>query len=424
MRRCNRSFNILRIFASIWKWVQQNTAPNTFAIVIGDENMPCLEGFKEKHGLDLLHEEFVKRKLFDTAVKHGYSYIVIPVIEKATSFSEEVVGRSPWPEWNEKGCFFFDLQNYRGTYDQGEKERVLLIPEGTISVTRWLGDQINSGNVDYPLKLFYSVKCYRNELLDSLSETKFREFEQFGTEILGSSNVQSDTEIIYMIYKFLEDLGVKKECIRIRLNDVAIFTTLIQECGISFEDQTILKELLDYLAEAKAGKHAETADVTRSEIRTVIGKYTLDDIMKKRWDMIIEGGYDQIDDFYRCFDEKYHHYYRQLIDIKSSFAKLGVKIKTDLCVIRSHEYYTGISFEVDVITKGQLYFEIAGGGRYNRLVQHFVLNKNVESIPCTGFAFGLERLITMLRDMGTFIGNKEITSTFHFSEDRSQLIIQ
>lgn len=385
--------------------------------------MPCLEGFKEKIGLDLLHEEYVKRTLFDTAINHGYSYMVIPVIEKATSFAEEVVGRSPWPEWNEKGCFFFDLQNYKGTYDQGETERVLLIPEGTISVTRWLGDQINSGNIKYPLKIFYSVKCYRNELLDTLSKTKFREFEQFGIEILGSSNIQSDAEIIYMIYKFLEGLGVRKDCIRFRLNDVAIFTLLIQECKISFEDQIVLKELLDFLAEAKAGKHAETAESTRCEIRTIIGKYALNPTLQKRWDMIIESGYDQVNDFYQLFDKKYHDYYSQLIDIKSSFEKLGVMVQTDLCVIRSHEYYTGLSFEVDVTSNGHLYFEIAGGGRYNRLVQHFIANKDIESIPSTGFAFGLERLITMLNDMGTFIGNKEITSTFHFSGDPGTLAI-
>ena len=335
--------------------------------------MPCLVGFKEKSGIDLLQEEYVKRKLFDTAVEHGYSNIVVPVIEKASSFSEVVVGRSPWPEWKVKGCFFFDMQNYTKSYDQGDKERVLLIPEGTISVTRWLGDQINAGSVNFPLRLFYSVKCYRNELLDELSETKLREFEQFGTEILGSSSIQSDTEIIYMIYKFLQDLGVEKESIKIRLNDVAIFTMLIKDCGISFEDQIVLKELLDYLAEAKAGKHAATAESTRHDIRAIISKYSLNPIMQNRWDMIIDGGYDQIDDFYRLFDEKYYDHYSQLMDIKLSFAKIGVQVKTDLCVIRSHEYYTGISFEVDVSNKDRLYFEIAGGGRYNRLVQHFVV---------------------------------------------------
>lgn len=377
--------------------------------------MPCLKGFKEKSDVVLLKEEYVKRKLFDKAVKHGYNNIVIPVIEKATSFSEEVVGHSPWPEWNEKGCFFFDIQNYSESYDHGENERVLLIPEGTVSVTRWLGDQINAGNVRFPLKLFYSVKCYRNELLNALGETKFREFEQFGTEILGSSNIQSDTEIIYMIYRFLEDLGVGKECIVFRLNDVAIFTMLIKDSGISTDDQLILKELLDYLAEAKAGKHAETADSTRREIHAIINKYSLTSIMQNRWDMIIEGGYDQEEEFYQLFDNKYHSHFAQLMDIKTSFEKLGVMVKTDLCVIRSHEYYTGISFEVDVARNDQLYFEIAGGGRYNRLVQHFVVNKDVESVPCTGFAFGLERLVTMLNSMGVFNEKKEITSTFCFS---------
>ena len=59
------------------------------------------------------------------------------MVERASSYSEEVVGKSPWPEWNNKGCFFFEIDDYFETYnEEPKKERVLLIPEGTISVTR------------------------------------------------------------------------------------------------------------------------------------------------------------------------------------------------------------------------------------------------------------------------------------------------
>lgn len=385
--------------------------------------MPCLKGFKEKFGVDLLKEEYVKRCLYDVAINYGYQDIVIPVIEHASSFSEEVVGKSPWPEWNEKGCFFFEIDEFEDNYEYSKKERVLLIPEGTVSVTRWLGDQINEDSIDFPIKLFYSLKCYRNEILNTLSKTKWREFEQFGMEILGTSNIQADVEIIYMIVQLLSSLGIDKKAIRIRLSDITIFNKMIKESAISLTDQIRLKELLDFLAEAKAGKHSETLFETKEKIFKIIRNYKMSNRLYEMWNALVESGFNQIYKIKKYFDSTYHSYFEQLEEIRNEFAKTGVDVFIDLCVIRSHEYYTGISFEVDVLADGKLFFEIAGGGRYNRLVQHFINeDKGVGSVPCTGFAFGVERLVNMLDDLGIYEEKKTIISKFAFGTFESSLI--
>lgn len=386
-------------------------------------NMSCIKGFKEQLGVDLLKAEYVKRCLYDTAMSYVYQNIDIPVLEHASSYSENVVGKSPWPEWNEKGCFYFDIEDYEDDYSKSKKERVLMIPEGTVSVTRWLGDRINEGNISFPLKLFYSLKCYRNEIISTLSKTKWREFEQFGMEILGTSNVQSDVEIIYMVIQLLDSISIDKKAIRVRLNDISIFTKIIEESNISLSDQIKLKELLDYLAEAKAGKHPETLNETKEELYQIIKSYDLSKDVYKLWKFVIESGFDQLEEAKQYFDSSYYQYFAQLQNIKSGFAKIGVNILIDLCVIRSHEYYTGISFEIDVLQDGNLFFEIAGGGRYNRLVHHFVSkDKGIDSVPCTGFAFGVERLIYMLEVLGGYKGEKIVTSKFSFETIESKLV--
>ena len=79
------------------------------------------------------------------AYKYCYDEIKIPIIEYFTSFDEDIVGKSPWPEWNSKGIFSFEIENYYDSYlEKPTVEKVLLIPEGTTSVTRWLGDKINN----------------------------------------------------------------------------------------------------------------------------------------------------------------------------------------------------------------------------------------------------------------------------------------
>ncbi|WP_157849797.1 phosphotransferase family protein [Streptomyces novaecaesareae] len=53
-----------------------------------------------------------------------------------------------------------------------------------------------------------------------------------------------------------------------------------------------------------------------------------------------------------------------LVQPRTSLLDVGIHTVIDLGVVRSHEYYTGVSFEVDVqLPDGRLYAEIAGGGR-------------------------------------------------------------
>lgn len=75
----------------------------------------------------------------------------------------------------------------------------------------------------------------------------------------------------------------------------------------------------------------------------------------------------------------------------------------DLGVVRSHEYYTDMSFEVDVRPEnGRAHVEIAGGGRYDRLIGHFLPGGGPAIVPSTGFAFGVERVADALAELGTF----------------------
>ena len=105
--------------------------------------MPKVKGFDEQYGVQLKYKNYVDNVLTNVAYKFGYKQIQIPLLEYATSFDENVVGKSPWPEWNSKGIFSFKISNYLDSYDDiPSEEEVLLIPEGTISVTRWLGDKL------------------------------------------------------------------------------------------------------------------------------------------------------------------------------------------------------------------------------------------------------------------------------------------
>ena len=373
-------------------------------------------GFNEEFGTELEKIDYIDTIMKDVAIKYGYSGINVPILEDARSYSEELVGNSPWPEWNEKGCFFFEITNYNDSYNVGENQKVILIPEGTVSVTRWLANRIDSQTgCEFPIKLFYSLNCYRNEIISTLTQNKRREFKQFGLEILGSSSIQSDAEILYIIGTMLTQLGVHLNQIRIRLNDIRIFSKLVEESNISTCHSLMLKELLDEIAEARAGKHTETLDDNISIVYSILDEYHLSNKIMNYWKCIVEHKDYSLSGIADFFDDTYKEYFELLLDYKIQFEKIGLKIDIDPCVIRSHEYYTGLSFEVDVITESNKYIEIAGGGRYDRLVGRFLNNKNDQTIPCTGFAFGTERVLGLIKDLNCFKKNKSFTRQFNFN---------
>lgn len=377
--------------------------------------MSIVNGFQEEFGNVLKKKNYVENKLMSVGYKYCYDQIKIPLLEYSTSFDEKIVGSSPWPEWNSKGIFNLKIYDYLNSYEeQPTIQNVLLIPEGTTSVTRWLGDKMNNNDYYFPIKMFYNLECYRNELISELTDIKKREFKQFGYEILGTDCIQSDCEILMLVFESLISLGIKKENICIRINDISIYKMLCEESGINHEESIDLKEKLDYLAECKAGKHPEKYNDTLKLIYNYLNKYNLNKEIYIKWELLLKNNSGTLDDnMYKTFGNKYYKKFKNLMLLKENFELKNENIYIDLCVIRSHEYYTGISFEVDVNYEDKHFIEIAGGGRFDRLVSNF-LNDKKNIVPCTGFAFGTERVVDMLEQLNLY-KNDDLVIQYDFS---------
>ncbi|MGI9462489.1 MAG: ATP phosphoribosyltransferase regulatory subunit, partial [Aestuariivirgaceae bacterium] len=79
------------------------------------------------------------------------------------------------------------------------------------------------------------------------------------------------------------------------------------------------------------------------------------------------------------------------------------RIKIDPSVVRGLEYYTGPVYECELLfdvtnEKGETvqFGSVAGGGRYDGLVQRFT----GQQVPATGFSIGVSRLMTALKNLG------------------------
>jgi histidyl-tRNA synthetase len=364
-----------------------------------------LPGTRDRYGAELRRRDYIAATLRHTAYARGFEPLAVPLLERTASFSEDVVGRSPWPEWNPLGVFTVPVTDYTTGYDdQAGTTQALLIPEGTVSVARWTAARLATlGDAALPVRVCYDLPCHRNEPVDVLTGTKLREFSQFGVEIIGPANAAADAEVVLFVHDALTALGVPAGAIRVRLNDVAIFRKSAADSGLAHEAAIAVKELLDALAECRAGKQPERRDNLAAALAGILDGHQLTSEQRRRWELMARHDTGWTDPATRrILGPAYTAHLDQLQQLRDQLAAAGLTVAVDLGVVRSHEYYTGVSFEVDVVDGGTVHTEIAGGGRYDKLIAHFTDQAGPASVPATGFAFGMERLAALLAGLGAF----------------------
>lgn len=383
-----------------------------------------LAGMTDLYGVELRRRLFVTTVLGKLARSCGYEQVEVPLVERATSFSEEIVGRSPWPEWDQRGCFYLSVPDYAGSYDTAPSStEALLIPEGTISVSRWLGRLLaQDEHLAWPLKVFYETPCFRNELVDRVNALKRRQFTQFGLELLGANAGEADIEAIHLIAASLQELGIASDAIRVRVGDVTVFNRLAELSGLAATDTITVKESLDAIAECKAGKQPERRPQLVDSVDKMLQSSRIDERWAKVWLDLARSQYS-MPVLETVRDELVAARLAKLRELVHVLGMLDVYVELDLCVVRSHEYYSGIAFEIDVVAGAEVSVEVGGGGRYDRLVGHFLPHSAVRSVPATGFAFGIERLVDLLRRLDLLGADRSAVGVIGLGDAASDVLL-
>ncbi|MBE8539926.1 histidine--tRNA ligase [Geoglobus acetivorans] len=238
--------------------------------------------------------------------------------------------------------------------DKGGRD-LALRPELTAPVMRMFVNECSV--MPRPLRFYYFGNCFRYE---RPQRGRYREFWQFGVELIGSDKPESDAEVIYLAYRILKELGVD---FRLHVGHVGLLRKVLQDLDsadaamrlIDKKDFDGLKVLLN-----ECGKSDLFETVVRlSECGTV----------------------EEAKEVYPEFD------YSHVEKVSEILTELGVEFSLDFGIARGLDYYTGIVFEVYAEGLGAQK-QICGGGSY-RLARLF----GGEDVPSTGFAIGFDRVV-------------------------------
>ncbi|OLN32273.1 histidine--tRNA ligase [Desulfosporosinus metallidurans] len=283
--------------------------------------------------------------------EYGYEEIRTPMFE-ATELFQRGVGQTTDIVQKEMYTFL----------DKGDRSMTLR-PEGTASVCRAYVENKLHGQPQ-PVKLYYMGPMFRYERPQS---GRFRQFHQFGVEVLGADQPLVDAEVISLVWNLYQRLGLTQ--LEVHVNSVGC-----PVCRAKHREQ-----LQEFLASRRNELCKDCQErFERNPLRIL-------DCKNLSCQAVTSGAPTTHDTL--CQDCSTHfERVLALLDVA------GVVYRVNPRLVRGLDYYTKTAFEVMVEEIGAQ-SAICGGGRYDGLVEEI----GGPPTPGIGFAMGIERVLTALQ---------------------------
>ena len=320
---------------------------------------------------DFLFEEMRQRKQAESTLRkifesYVYQEIKTPLFEELKLFTtksgEEIVDQ---------------LYNFK---DKSDRD-LTLRPEITAPVARLYLNELEKTAVK-PIKLYYYGSCFRYE---RPQKGRFRQFWQFGCELIGAKTPQGEAEVIALCSDAINSLGITTA--DVNLNHLGIIRGLFKHFDVSDETQREIMVVIDkgdkdLLIESLSGDNP------------VIDNDELNQILLKLIDLVGDKSIiTQVEELIEPYDEPKEalEELKELISLLEAFQVENYTL--NLGVARGLDYYTGIVFEIYVPELG-VQKQICGGGSYS-LVKVF----GGQEVESTGFALGFDRLMNAVEEL-------------------------
>lgn len=260
--------------------------------------------------------------------------------------------------------------------DKGDRS-ITLKPEGTAGVARAYIESGMDRNASLPVKMYYITPVFRYERPQS---GRLREHHQFGVELYGSPEPQTDAEVVQIAKTLLDNVGIIET--KLYVNSIGC-----PSCRKRYNEA--LREFLKSNIDSMCRDCKERYE--KNPLRILDCKEEHCKEINKGAPKIIE---------YLC-EECANHFE----GFKSALDEVGISYDVNPNIVRGLDYYTKTVFEfvteVDKLT-------VCGGGRYDNLVTML----GGKPTPAVGFGMGLERLMMVAERAGADLGAPNIPDLY------------
>jgi histidyl-tRNA synthetase len=220
---------------------------------------------------------------------------------------------------------------------------------------------------------------------DTPGKGRYREFFQCDMDVVGSSSLLVEAEVMGAAAESMHKLGFQR--FDIRINHRGLLRALIQHAGIdpTREGEAIATiDKLDKIGPDGVGRELEArgiAETARQRLLALLG----DGVDLARLAERLAG------------DERAQRALSEMTEVLelAQLTQAAEHMRFDVTLARGLGYYTGCIFEIAVPELGS---SLGGGGRYDGLIGMF----SGKSIPACGFTLGLERILVVMAEQNMY----------------------
>ena len=300
----------------------------------------------------IVNWHYIEQHMREICKAYGFSEIRTPAFEDTKLFLR---GIGETTDVVSKEMYTFS------TGDDKEQSYTLR-PENTASAVRAYLENKVYGKENLT-KWFYMGSMFRH---DKPQAGRYREFHQFGAEVLGSPSSVVDSEVICMIVQLLKDFGLKD--LNVEVNSV----------GCPNCRPTYRQKLIEFF-EPKKDQLCEDC-----QERLYKNPLRLLDCKNETCKALSVGA----PEIHEHLCEECNTHFEEL---KTLLDAANIQYNLNPRLVRGLDYYTKTAFEVQYTPLGAQ-SAVAGGGRYDGLVEEL----DGPHTPAIGFAMGMERLLLAL----------------------------
>jgi histidyl-tRNA synthetase len=356
-----------------------------------------VRGFMDKRATDLRAERVIVDAVSAVYERYGFERLETPAFEYADALGKFL------PDADRPNEGVFALQDDPDS--EGHGQWMALRYDLTAPLARFAAQ--NWDSLAKPFRRYAAGPVWRNE---KPGPGRYREFIQCDADTVGSARPEADAEIIAMAVDGFAAAGLSGDDFTLKINSRKLLNGLMASAGVADPAQKLVVlravDKLDRLGVQGvtlllgAGRKDESGAFTRG---AELGVAAIDAVLA----FVESGGGSRAATLDRLANviggsSEGDEGIEELARIGAGLASLGVSESHalfDPSVVRGLEYYTGAVFEAELLVEttdehghAVRFGSVGGGGRYDDLVARFT----GQSLPATGFSFGVSRLAAAL----------------------------
>lgn len=271
----------------------------------------------------------------------------------------------------------------------------------------------HQNQLEFPFKRYQIQPVWR---ADRPQKGRYREFYQCDADVVGSTSLWQEVELVQLYDAVFTDLKV--EGVTIKINNRKILAGIAEVIGASDKliDFTVALDKLDKIGEEGVKTEMLAKGISEEALIKVQPLFAFNGTLAEKINQLRQ---------LLATSEEGTKGVEELTFICETVEELGLQsaiLDLDVTLARGLNYYTGAIFEVAAPATVQL-GSIGGGGRYDDLTGIFGL-KNMSGV---GISFGLDRIYLVVEELNLFpetVANVTDVLFLNFGENEAKYCLK